>query len=308
MADYKLKYTAKEIEERLDGGVSSWNDLTDKPFYKENGTGVILPKTYIMLDEGMASLPHLYLKAGNTYTVYWNGTEYTCVAQEFSIEGVTGVLIGDASMFTGGESTGEPFVIPESFGEENMCNLGALDGSATATLGINGETTIVHKLPTEYLDTVWNAELTDKVVLLDEETVTVTDSATPASVRAPLSYAIADYDYAIVTYNGDKYVCEIYKTGTHTWYIGNKEFIAGVSGQYNTGEPFLYYSESETTMRKLYSTIVGDITFTVELAKVKKIPDALFKTVDHFFMRDSSNGDIYVITLYGGEFVKTLYE
>ncbi len=48
---------------------------------------------------------------GMTYTVYWNGVPYTCVALTLSQEGITGTVLGNSGALLGGESTDEPFVI-----------------------------------------------------------------------------------------------------------------------------------------------------------------------------------------------------
>ena len=88
------------------GGVSSWNDLTDKPFYDDYVT--ILEETELELIENqgiamaMISLP-IEANAGDEFIVNHNGVDYRCVANADAI-------IGN-SVMSGLEDTGEPFAV-----------------------------------------------------------------------------------------------------------------------------------------------------------------------------------------------------
>lgn len=92
------------------GGVSSWNDLTDKPFGEsvtelysvENGTFPIM-----MGQMPMYTIPDpIPFVNGQTYTVIWDGVSYDCVfAGTGNHEGMMGNM-----MLMDGEDTGEPFV------------------------------------------------------------------------------------------------------------------------------------------------------------------------------------------------------
>lgn len=146
------------------GGVSSWNDIPDKPDslpYMEKVYGEILPEAaleQVYPDDGMAVIPgDLGLKEGRTYTVKYNGTEYIRTAQFFSADGVGFVYIGDVSFVAGGEPTGDPFCI--AYGSDIVGMFGVLngmifnDGSTSITLGITGEMDIIHPLDTRCLYT-----------------------------------------------------------------------------------------------------------------------------------------------------------
>lgn len=101
------------------GGVSSWNDLTDKPFGEE--TGVIFEGTFqdVLEDtngdgtndawEGIAFIEDTSdatLIVGKNYTVTWDGVEYECKC--FIAEGLP--VVGNAIVM-GGTNNGAPFVI-----------------------------------------------------------------------------------------------------------------------------------------------------------------------------------------------------
>lgn len=144
---------------RSGGGATSWNDLTDKPFYSEMGIVEILPETTIELDpeygEGFG-LDIFDVQAGTTCIVKWNGTEYNCVAQPFDMEGIPAVVLGNLGAMTGGDLTGEPFVLM-FLDAEAAAMLGAgfgvyaLDGSESVTLSISAESEVVHKMDEKYL-------------------------------------------------------------------------------------------------------------------------------------------------------------
>lgn len=137
-------------------GVSSWNDLIDKPFYTE--VGEILGETTVTLEPegdestmttGSITTP-FELVVGNTYTVNYNGTEYNCVCTTF--QGMPAV--GDVSAFMGGTPTGEPFMISDVrlVGPPGVYGaVGDLDGATQVTFSIVGE--IDTKLDERYLPT-----------------------------------------------------------------------------------------------------------------------------------------------------------
>lgn len=149
MAEYKLSYTAEEINEKLGqvGAPISYNDLTDKPSIvtrseikspATQGTYASLYEkpfgdipTPLREKESMFSLHPQGLNvyqsvetfeiaeiiAGETYKVKWDDTEYTCVAKTQNKIGesvIENVNLGNATKLFGlgfGEDTGEPFFI-----------------------------------------------------------------------------------------------------------------------------------------------------------------------------------------------------
>lgn len=144
------------------GGVSSWNDLTDKPFYEESGTEVVLEET---IYEGFASdssldgayamgtSAQLILVAGQNYKVIWDESEHTCTAFDFNMNGYDWVGLGNDDLLTGtATSPVEPFVV--AYSEEiTTLTLVALDGSTDTShrVGIYHETTTIKTLDSKYL-------------------------------------------------------------------------------------------------------------------------------------------------------------
>lgn len=142
------------------GGASSWNDLTDKPFYSEMVFAPLLEETAMVATEEMdyqAVLPHsISVSDGEEYTVVYNGTEYKCVCT-FYIDGNgrATYMLGNMMAF-GGEDTGEPFLVLV-FPYETAAMTGVpggvvpFDGNTEFTLAILGMVEKVVPIPAEYL-------------------------------------------------------------------------------------------------------------------------------------------------------------
>lgn len=139
------------------GGASSWNDLTDKPFYTEYGD--FFPETELtgIEDDGFM-YPNAVegIEIGKTYTVTYNGVEYECVAESFESDGVSVIVLGNGSML-GLTETSDPFII-NIVPPEYIASMGAglvampLDGSTSVTLSISGDGAICHPIETKYIE------------------------------------------------------------------------------------------------------------------------------------------------------------
>lgn len=146
------------------GGVSSWNDLTDRPFYSEVAVGTVLAETSQAFNEDASAFiltDPISVTTGEEYTVKWNGTEYTCTCGEFDASGgegdpVMAQALGNLAAMGVGDDTGEPFFIliaPADMVESAGCGalIMPLDGSTELTISITGMTEVVHQIPAKYL-------------------------------------------------------------------------------------------------------------------------------------------------------------
>lgn len=129
------------------------------PYCVDGGMVEILPETQVLddeedTDEGLLSIPVPFsLTAGETYSVNWNGTEYTCVAIDSAALGEPGfVLLGDVYTLSGGQvgekPTGEPFVMMVVPGIGNMVvSLDEMaEGDPLPTVAIYHDDTKIRKL------------------------------------------------------------------------------------------------------------------------------------------------------------------
>ena len=129
------------------GGVSSWNDLTDKPF-GESDNAVLLPPTQFAYDSafGLFAVPgYIDFMVGKTYTVNWNGVDYTTEAVPGQFNGESLVMLGNPAAL-GGANNNLPFAVACLMG-----SIGAipLDGSTAVNVGITGY--LLTKIPVQYL-------------------------------------------------------------------------------------------------------------------------------------------------------------
>ena len=135
------------------------------------------------------------LKAGNTYIVNWNGTDYECVAFEVDLYGDGSVLfvcLGNASAGGSGmEDTGEPFLMQE-VPAEFAAEMGAygvaasIDYMGNIPFSIKGEDATIHKLDPRCLpDSVGNLYTADfDVIVASDDSISATAKQSFAEVYA----------------------------------------------------------------------------------------------------------------------------
>ena len=119
--------------------------------YESVKTGYILPETTVTIDPETANgtiLGEFEIVDGYLYTVNWNGTDYPCTALAI-IGDTTVIMLGNVGLATGGESTGEPFLLGYIPGQ--MITVAALDGSTSAVLSITGKIVKTTQIDEEYL-------------------------------------------------------------------------------------------------------------------------------------------------------------
>lgn len=214
--------------------------------YSEIGEGIVLPETTVTPNEnGEATLTDaLGLVEGQTYPVNWNGTDYECVCVKVEIDGdgdgvadmTLGVALGNVGVMTGGEDTGEPFVIVEPL-PEIAAQVGAAvmvlsaTGSTSVTLSITGITEETEVIAQKFLPKGYPYFVPGGEVVFPETTVTVGTTIAPSlDIKQGYSYTVA--------FNGESYECTAMtltlEYGT-TLALGNQALMGG---SVYTGEPF----------------------------------------------------------------------
>lgn len=257
MAEYKLSFTASEIDEKLKkvdsitSGISSWNELTDKPFYDEQNRVEILAETtstseYTGLFGGYAIfLPadSYELVLGNTYKILWDGEEFTCEAKDGSAILWEAVYVGDATSLGLPGGNNEPFAIVHCKRDEYDGIIVCMtDTEETAhTVAIYQDTTVIKHLDNKYLDFL---ELNEGVELLSEQTVTLDNEDNEVFLRlfdttttqfATMSAGKVGEVYTVV-WQGTEYTCKM-STFDSLVVLGNISIEDATAT--DTGEPFL---------------------------------------------------------------------
>lgn len=91
------------------GGVSSWNDLPDRPF----DIVELMPETQFVYNQNLGyfvAQTDLEFEVGRTYIVGWNGVEYTVAVKTAVFNNLVVYYMGNDA-FIGGEDNGLPFVV-----------------------------------------------------------------------------------------------------------------------------------------------------------------------------------------------------
>lgn len=242
-------------------GVIKQEHLPEGYPYKTVEEGYILPAVQPIFNEEMGGYVLANdlsaIVAGETYTVNWNGTDYTSKAILFETEEVSQLILGDVGALSGGESTGEPFLIAVS-SEELIENAGIsaiivpLDGASDISISIKGLITVYKKMENEYINLQWMPE----IVCADNEnssTDVYSYSGEGNNFPPNLEYTNSNIFHAFA-----KVIVRYTKGGIeHEYKVERKEkFFAGsVTMAYfgngalydtalpNTGEPFVIYCD-----------------------------------------------------------------
>jgi hypothetical protein len=133
------------------GGVSSWNDLTDKPFGEMEM--YLIPETdFTFTNEqlgflGYAEMTSVNMTVGELYRVTWDGVEYAREAKEAN--GM--VYVGNASAM-GAEDTGEPFLVTISSGMLMICPM-PLNSATQAKVSVLGRST--KRMESKFVSRPW---------------------------------------------------------------------------------------------------------------------------------------------------------
>lgn len=217
---------------------------TGVPYIEESDdfTATLLPETEAVLVDasegiwGIEAVP--LLKIGETYLVNYNGTEYTCVAQDASApaDEAGSVGLGELSNL-GGFGNGEPFVFftRPSLGVSYLLNNSS---STVPTVSIYGKGVKVHKLDNRCLDLAWLPTVEKTDVEVQGET-TFTKSMT--NMEFQYDEFLVGAEVAVV-FDGVRYECTVVKEGTTgALVIGNLSILSAELGS-DTGEPFCIYS------------------------------------------------------------------
>jgi hypothetical protein len=141
------------------GGVTSWNDLTDKPFYEEASLVKIVAEqeyggfTYLssLGPYGTAKMNWFTLQEGEKYIVRWHGEDWPVTAYKAAQQGLEAVVLGNEKLMTGaGAAPVEPFVVYQVLGS-NYCAVCAFDQNSSHEFGLFKDSTVIHPLDAKFL-------------------------------------------------------------------------------------------------------------------------------------------------------------
>ena len=176
------------------------------PYVEKGGMVEILPMTELTLnvDNFPINTKIEGVEVGKSYVVNYNGTEYTCVGQDFTmIPGA--VALGDMSGFTGEPGTGEPFLImilPDEMFEQMGVGgqVIAIDGAETLSISLSAVDETLHKVDPRLLpDDLVKDILIVNVATLDGDFYPATASHTGSDLK---NACLFGKKAALFAYNG----------------------------------------------------------------------------------------------------------
>ena len=233
----------------LSGGAQSdWNasegevgHIKNRTHWVESGVA-ILEETTLQNEDGDSQFMlegDITLEVDKTYTIVYNGTEYTCTTIDGAAldpEMVGWVVFGNFSAAMGTGDTGEPFVginVP-GYGLQIM----DLSGASTCTIAIYGD--IIHKLDPKFYERL--AWVESGAVILEETTLQNEDGDSQFMLEGDIT--LEDGKTYRIVYNGTEYMCTAVDVATldpeepygQQILFGNYGVMAGMG---DTGEPFI---------------------------------------------------------------------
>lgn len=304
------------------GGVSSWNDLTDRPFGEEaidpNWDGdmsgrVVLPlnstisfvkiSDYVPTEEECVGTVMSYVAGGHTETVTISSDGvidgsamfgfpcFTVSPDEFSSGAMYFpfvVVIKNSATVQGFEVSSGTYSLFKSDDFLYVSFFSALDKE------------IVKKLDAKYLPEVpktHSYETGECVVPLG------TFGIDEGGASLQYGKVIELGQIYVVTFNGKEYLCEGRDYGDGVVYIGSYGIVSGNDtdmGYESTDYPFgaAQWDENEW---ELYcpEAVSSTVTFALHKATVQKIHELYLPIVDHILIRDNLYHYVYKLTVDG---------
>ena len=141
------------------GGVTSWNDLTDKPFYEEVSLETVVPEetysgfTYLSALGlyGKAGMNWFSLQEGAKYIVRWEGQDWPVTAFKMAQQGMEAIVLGNEKLLSGESATPvEPFVVYQIL-DNNYCAICAMDAESSHTVGVFKDDSVIKTLDAKFL-------------------------------------------------------------------------------------------------------------------------------------------------------------
>ena len=250
------------------GGVTSWNDLTDKPFYEEvitcnpyfdndltgrevlpirAGVNLVKITDYVLSEEECVGAVMTIVSQGHEDSVTISSNGVIDVTDEFGIPSFMATpdlfidsglpcvgVVKKSGLVQGFEVSAGTYYLSEESTPLYISHFSALDNPKT----------IIHKLDSKFVDAEWMATttLSKGDVVLEETALDFQSNAdgTQASNHAGTLSLEKNKTYC-VTWDGIEYkcVCGVFYAGdVEVLYLGNVALSGSDTGLAETGEPF----------------------------------------------------------------------
>lgn len=290
----------KAVAQEAPKGVSSWNDLTDKPFGEVDEA--ILPETeltFVVAD----GLDHPYATVESdrvdstpnvTYRVLFDEKTYTCVSTEFPNMTPPASFLGNGAVY-GFEDTGEPFFIMLQGSLFGFFDLGS---SEPRTVSASILKPAVKKIDPAYLyQPDWeqsdegqpNAILNrpfglTQGVVVEEQTVSISSGMGYALLTAnPVSGTKIN-----VVWDTQTFICDVSENAGELGF-GNLSILGAGD---DTGEPFVCATSGGQLLVIPKDSSVTSVIFAATGVIVSKLENTFFDAKTVFYI--SADNYLYV--------------
>lgn len=293
------EYIPETIARKTDipeAGVTSWNDLTDKPFGKETGVVYAAKETVIDYQGSYVSIPsdlpadtmQKLFTIGSTITVIVDGVEYSCIVKD----GEEGIMfgmnwVGNAQLrHEYNDNTGESFFVCP--GESYTSLLIAFTDTGNHTISVCGVSEILKQIPSEYVPFSAGAVTWGIQELTDEQKQKVRSNI--GASRTGFARSGGSWDALTTEEQNIEVSTDIWPTMflfTIRFLTNKKEFCRTIVLAYNTDYeqqfPLKVYHDSEYVEYQLFvkCDYADDGLFyvTVRLDKTDETIDVIVDTV-----------------------------
>lgn len=212
------------IEAGSGSGVTSWNDLEDKPFYEENNKVAVVENEVVQLSVGGGSnyggptSSPIVLTAGEKYTVVVDGEEYVMTAYEGTMQGLSCVCLGDISILNDDNASPDTPICLAYNASHSMTLVGVVGAIEEITLSVYKGSTIIHTLDEKFIpDTIARVEDIPHVMEIEvfNEEGSVASGTTRMTTADGAIYFSSPFDAIddeaiVVIFDGVRYECETY--------------------------------------------------------------------------------------------------
>ena len=219
---------------------SDWNQndetavdyVKNRPFYTKNPVETVLVEentvSFAEAHEGIYGaeiLPMFLATAGETYTVYWDGTAYECICVNY----MGYPVLGNLSIAFGGSDTGEPFAIMMS---NEYIVIYTTDASASHTFSISKVLQEIVKIDTKYLPFMPKPDGESYLTFKSQNSFKIGAHENTKSWNGTLEYFSSDNTWTVwdgtsylsAVTNGAEYVLYLRGTGNTVITGGQKPF------------------------------------------------------------------------------------
>lgn len=208
------------------------------------------------------------IEAGKKYSVLWDGQTYECEGFNASLGEVSGVALGNTTLFDFGDDTGEPFVI--SYIPQSMANaFFTLDTAGTHFVRIYEVVEDIEYINPKFIQGMYSAEVVEGEKILPKQSfIFEAENSVIYSAIINKNFTLIEGETYRVTFDDIDYDCVCGMYGD-TMYLGNARAISNQLE--TTTHPFLVAIQNSSTATAGIFTFLKGVSHIVGITKLHEI-------------------------------------